>query len=92
MLNISENVVSYTITLSVDARGLQCPMPLLKAKQGLNKIGTGEIVEVFATDAGSYKDFHAFARQGSHELLLAEEVDGEYRYILKKGLTIVRQL
>lgn len=77
--------------ITVDARGMQCPMPLLKAKQALNKVNVGEIVEVLATDAGSYKDFHAFAGQSSHELLLAEESNGEYRYWLKKGEVVVRQ-
>lgn len=84
--------MSYTITVSVDAKELQCPMPLLKAKQALNKIEIGQSVEVFATDAGSFKDFQAFARQSSHELLLAEETAGEYRYIIKKGAVALRQL
>ncbi len=67
-------------------------MPLLKAKQALNKVEIGEFIEIFATDAGSFKDFHVFAKQSNHELLLAEEVAGEYRYIMKKGSLIVRQI
>ena len=92
MANKRENIVLYAITISVDAKGLQCPMPLLKAKQALNKIEIGQSIEIFATDAGSYKDFQAFVRQSSHELLLAEETAGEFRYIIKKGAIAVRQL
>lgn len=84
--------MSYSITISVDAQGLQCPMPLLKAKQALNKIEVGQDVEVLATDAGSFRDFHAFAKQGSHELLLAEECQGIYRYVIRKGQMIVREI
>ena len=77
--------MSVKITLSVDARAMQCPMPLLKAKQALNKLEFGEVVEVLATDKGSYKDFHAYAGLSAHELLLAEESEAEYRYLLRKG-------
>lgn len=67
-------------------------MPLLKAKQALNKVDVGQTVEVLATDSGSYKDFQAFARQSSHELLLAEERSGEYRYLIKKGVVVMRNV
>lgn len=84
--------MSYVIKIVVDAKGLQCPMPLLKAKQALNKVDVDDLIEIIATDVGSYKDFHAFAKQSSHELLLAEEKDGIYRYIIKKGIVVMRQL
>lgn len=83
--------VLYEIKIRVDARNMQCPMPLLKAKQALNRVAVGEVVEVLATDAGSYRDFHAFARQSSHELLVAEVAD-DYRYLLRKGEVLVRKL
>lgn len=70
---------------TVDARGLQCPMPLLKAKQALNKLQSGQVLEVLATDSGSYKDFHVFVKQGSHELLLADDSNDEYRYLIRKA-------
>ena len=76
----------------VDARGMQCPMPLLKAKQALNKVAAGDVITVLATDAGSWKDFHAFARQSSHELLQAEESNGEYSYQIRKGQVVVNKL
>ena len=84
--------MSENIMVVVDARGMQCPMPLLKAKQALNRVAVGDVVEVLATDSGSWRDFHAFASQGSHELLLAEESKGEYRYLFRKGEAVHRSL
>lgn len=75
------NDVSVT---EVDARGLQCPMPLLKAKRALNTMASGEHLRVLATDSGSQRDFRVFAEQSGHRLL-ASEVDGDvYRYLLQK--------
>lgn len=78
------------IDCQLDATGMQCPMPLLKAKQALNHMGEGQVLEVWATDAGSWRDFAAFARQGSHQLLLAEEVNRQYHYLIKKGRVVSR--
>lgn len=69
----------------LDARGLRCPMPLLRAKQALNQMQTGQILKVEATDAGSVRDFQAYAELSAHELLAQREVDGVYIHILQKG-------
>ena len=53
----------------VDARGMKCPLPILKAKKALNDMQTGEILRVMATDPGSVRDFSAFSRQTGNELL-----------------------
>ena len=71
--------------VSVDARGLDCPLPLLKAKQALNRMTSGQQLEVLATDAGSVRDFAVFSEQSGHAVLVAEEKSGEYRYILEKS-------
>lgn len=68
----------------LDAKGLTCPMPLLKAKKALNEMAPGEHVRVFATDPGSIRDFEVFARQSGHALLESEESDGVYSYLLQK--------
>ncbi|WP_372861579.1 sulfurtransferase TusA family protein [Spongiibacter sp.] len=68
----------------VDARQLDCPLPLLKAKQALNRMGSGEVLEVLATDAGSQRDFAVFARQSGNTLLQQSEQAGEFRYLLRK--------
>lgn len=68
----------------VDARGLSCPLPLLKAKQALNAMESGEQLRVLSTDQGSWRDFEVFSRQSGHSLLEREEKDGLYRYLLQK--------
>lgn len=68
----------------VDARGLDCPMPLLKAKRALNAMASGQKLRILATDSGSQRDFQVFAEQSGH-YLLASEVEGDvYRYLLQK--------
>jgi tRNA 2-thiouridine synthesizing protein A len=70
--------------LELDARGLNCPLPILRAKKALNNMNSGQILHVVATDAGSIKDFEAFARQTGNELIEANEVDGEFMFLVKK--------
>ena len=69
----------------VDARGLDCPMPLLKAKRALNAMSKGERLRVLATDSGSQRDFRVFAEQSGH-LLLDSAIQGDvYSYLLEKS-------
>ncbi len=68
----------------LDASGMNCPLPLLKAKLELNRLGVGQVLSVVATDAGSQRDFRSFCRLSGNELL-HEEVEGEvFRYWLRK--------
>ena len=69
----------------VDACGLECPLPLLKAKQALNKIEPGDILQVICNDPGSVRDFVAFAKQSGNELLRQEELSGRYTHWLRKA-------
>lgn len=69
----------------VDAAGLKCPLPLLKAKLALNGVLKGQIVEILATDVGSVKDIRTFTDLSSHELLVFSEQDGVYKYLIRKG-------
>ena len=68
----------------LDARGLSCPIPILRTKKFLTTMETGEIVRIMATDPGSVKDFEAFARQTDNELLSSTEAKGEFQFTLKK--------
>ena len=68
----------------LDATGLQCPMPLLKAKRALNAMQVGQQLRVLATDQGSVRDFRVFAEQSGHLLLDSTEADGIYNYLLEK--------
>lgn len=68
----------------LDACGLQCPMPLLKAKRALNALAGGERLRVVATDPGSVRDFEVFAAQSGNRLLESREEDGRYHYLFEK--------
>ncbi len=68
----------------LDARGLNCPIPILRTKKFLTTMEIGKIVRIMATDPGSVKDFEAFARQTGNELLSSTEVEGEFQFTLKK--------
>ncbi len=68
----------------LDVKGLQCPMPLLKAKKALNELAPGSLLRVQATDPGSVRDFEVFSRQSGHELLESVEEDGTFSYLLRK--------
>jgi len=70
----------------VDASGLSCPLPILRAKKALATMSTGQILRVLATDPGSVKDFEAFARQTGNELITSGEVDGgAFEFILRRA-------
>lgn len=68
----------------LDAQGLNCPLPILKAKKALREIPEGGTLEVLATDPGSVADFQAFARTTGNELLEHSEDGGVYRFLLRK--------
>lgn len=69
----------------LDARGLNCPLPILRAKKALNDMSSGQTLHIIATDPGSVKDFEAFARQTGNALLESNETNGEFSFLLKKA-------
>lgn len=69
----------------LDARGLNCPLPILRAKKALNDLTGGQVLRIIATDPGSVKDFQAFAKQTGNELLESGETDGEFTFLIKKA-------
>lgn len=73
------------VVSEVDARGLRCPLPLLKTKQALRDLASGEAVRVVATDSGSVRDFQTFASLAGHSLVREQAPDGVYVYILVKS-------
>jgi tRNA 2-thiouridine synthesizing protein A len=68
----------------LDARGLNCPLPILRAKKALGEIGSGQTLKILSTDPGSVKDFAAFAKQTGNELLSTAEAGGEFTFFMKK--------
>lgn len=85
MANEATDCFNYPVTAALDASGLRCPLPLLKAKQALRDLAVGEVLRVLATDAGSVRDFQAFAQISGHELIGFAERDATFCYLLKKA-------
>lgn len=69
----------------LDAKGMACPMPIVKTKKEMKTLNVGDILEVQATDQGALKDFEAWARSTGHELLKSKEEDGVLTFHIKKG-------
>jgi len=68
----------------IDTRGLNCPLPILKAKKALADMESGELLKVLATDPGSTRDFQAFARQTGNELVAQSQAGEEFVHVLKR--------
>ncbi len=68
----------------LDARGLNCPLPILRTKKALTDLQSGQVLKVLATDPGSVKDFQTFARQTGHALLAHDEANQEFTFFMKK--------
>jgi tRNA 2-thiouridine synthesizing protein A len=74
-----------SIHTTVDAKGLSCPMPIVKTAQAAKAVPTGELIEVFATDPGSVKDFAAWTRSTGNGIVEQTEADGVYRFVIKRA-------
>ena len=72
------------IDKEIDTRGLNCPLPILKAKKALADMQSGQVLKVLATDSGSVRDFQAFARQTGNELVEQQTVGSEYVHVLRR--------
>ena len=68
----------------LDARGLNCPLPILKTKKALGDLTSGQVLKIISTDAGSVKDMEAFAKQTGNELLASQAEGKEYVFFVKK--------
>ena len=77
--------MSINEDIELDLTGLQCPMPLLKAKLALNNMQSRQILKVVATDPSSEKDFHLFVKQSNHQILDFQRDESAYFYWIRKG-------
>ena len=68
----------------LDARGLNCPLPILRAKKALNEMQSGQVLKIVATDPGSVKDFQAFSKQTGNALLEHAEANREFTFFMKR--------
>ncbi len=69
----------------LDACGLNCPLPILRAKKTLGKMSSGEVLQIVATDPGSVRDFEAFSKQTGNPLLGSREEEGRFFFLMKKA-------
>lgn len=69
----------------LDASGLNCPLPILRAKKSLAGLTAGQVLHIIATDPGSVKDFEAFAKQTGNELMESKEDGGKFSFLIKKA-------
>ena len=76
--------MSVTVVMSLDLKGLSCPLPIIKTAKAMKTVGPGELVEVFATDPGSVPDFKAWAQSTGNQLVECSEVAGVFHFVLKK--------
>jgi tRNA 2-thiouridine synthesizing protein A len=72
------------IDKEIDTRGLNCPLPILKAKKALTDMQSGQLLQVVSTDAGSVRDFQAFAKQTGNELVEQRTAGEEFIHVLKR--------
>ena len=72
------------IDKEIDTSGLNCPLPILKAKKALAELESGQVLKVIATDCGSLRDFQAFAKQTGNELLEQQTVGAEFIHVLRR--------
>ena len=74
-----------TASETLDTKGMNCPMPILKAKKSIKKLNSGDTLEVFSTDPGSVRDFASFCKATGNDLLESGEEEGVYRYLIRKN-------
>jgi len=77
--------VSTKADCEVDARGLNCPLPILKAKKGMQGLQSGQVMHIIATDPGSANDFPLFCKQSGNELVETSEENGEHHFYIRKS-------
>ncbi|MFD2682391.1 sulfurtransferase TusA family protein [Bacillus seohaeanensis] len=74
-----------TVDKIVDAKGLACPMPIVKTKKAMNELESGQVLEIHTTDKGAKSDLSAWAKSGGHELVKQEEANDIFMFWIKKG-------
>ena len=76
--------MAMNVDKELDARGLNCPLPILRTKKALTDMGSGQVLRILATDPGSVKDFQAFSKQTGNPLLLSETVNDQFVFLMQK--------
>jgi tRNA 2-thiouridine synthesizing protein A len=79
-----ETATTGAETVQLDARGLNCPMPIVRTAQTIKTLASGQLLEVLATDPGSVADFAAWSRSTGNEIVTSDVQDGVYRFVLRR--------
>jgi tRNA 2-thiouridine synthesizing protein A len=82
-IKYKEKPMSFDAEL--DAKGLNCPLPILRAKKAIGELSSGQVLKIVATDPGSVKDFEAFCKQTGNELMSSAEAGGAFEFMIKKS-------
>jgi tRNA 2-thiouridine synthesizing protein A len=69
----------------LDTRGLNCPLPVLRARKAMQKLVPGSVIRILATDPGTVRDFEAFCAATGHELLESQAQEGEFRFVIRRA-------
>ena len=77
--------MSQTTTMTLDLKGLSCPLPIAKTAKAVRELAAGDLVEVLATDPGSVPDFQAWSKATGNELVESSQEGGVYRFLIRKG-------
>jgi len=83
-MTAQDTVAQEPVDREVDARGLNCPLPILRTKKALNGMATGQTIRVLTTEPGSVRDFRAFCRQSGNELVGEGERGGAFWFVLRR--------
>ena len=83
-VRLCQRETTMDVDQEVDTRGLNCPLPILKAKKALATMQSGQLLKVIATDTGSIRDFQAFAKQTGNELVEQQTVGDEFIHVLRR--------
>ncbi len=84
-MSVAGEFEAGSVALTVDAKGLSCPMPIIRAKKALLGVEIGQVIEVVATDPGSVADFKAFSNSTGHALLQTQQEGSVYRFWLRRS-------
>jgi tRNA 2-thiouridine synthesizing protein A len=82
---MSDAAAAVAVAKVLDARGLNCPLPILKAKKAIGELASGQVLQVLSTDPGSVNDFASFCSQTGNALLSSREASGAYEFQIRKA-------
>lgn len=86
------SAASYAIALQLDARGLSCPMPIIRARKAMDSVAIGDVLEILATDKGAPADFRSWCLQTDQKFLDVVQEDGYFRLLIKKVVAQTREM